>query len=108
MVANEKRKAPRVTKRLEVRYRVSEEKSAITSNVSETGLFIRTNRGLNPGSEIDLKIDLPNAKGIPLKGRVVRTIKTLPGLIGVVKSGMGIKLIFPPSDYIEYVRSLHS
>jgi Tfp pilus assembly protein PilZ len=104
----ERRRSERITKRLEVKYWTNEENTAITNDLSETGLFIRTNRGMKPGSSIDLKLNLPNSQELFLSGRVVRSMKSLPGLVGDSKSGMGIELIEPPPEYIDYVRSLRS
>jgi Tfp pilus assembly protein PilZ len=102
----EKRRAQRVIKRLEVKFQTSVEHTAITSDLSENGLFIRTNRGVKPGSVLDLKLNLPNSQELYLSGRVVRSMKSIPGLVGYSKSGMGIELINPPADYINYVGSI--
>jgi len=104
----ERRKATRVIKRLEVKFHTDVENTAITSNLSESGLFIRTNRGVTPGSILDIKLNLPNAQELFLTGKVVRSMKTTPGLVGNAKSGMGIQLISPPANYIDYVKSLLS
>lgn len=102
----EKRQATRIVKRLEVKYQIEVENTAITSDLSEIGIFIRTNRGIEPGSVINIKLNLPNAQELFLEGKVVRSRKILPGLVGESKSGMGIQLINPPDNYINYVHSL--
>ena len=106
----EKRSGDRVIKRLEVKFQVnaSVENTAITSDLSESGLFVRTNRGINHGDVINLKLNLPNAQELALVGKVVRSMKSVPGLVGESKSGIGIHLINPPDSYINYVHSIRS
>jgi hypothetical protein len=110
----EKRQSPRAVKRLEVKFHTSVENTAITSDLSETGMFIRTARGVTPSSILNIRLNLPNqsarqqagAQEIFLTGKVVRSMKSVPGLIGISKSGMGIQLISPSDEYRNYVRSL--
>jgi Tfp pilus assembly protein PilZ len=104
----EKRCENRVIKRLEVKFQTNVENTAITSDLSESGLFIRTNRGLSSGTVINLKLNLPNTQGLSLTGKVVRSMKSMPGLVGESKSGMGIQLINPPEGYINYVQSIRA
>ncbi|MEK6528940.1 MAG: PilZ domain-containing protein [Nitrospirota bacterium] len=110
----DKRQTPRAVKRLEVKFHTSAENTAITSDLSETGMFIRTARGVTPGSILNIKLNLPNLSArqqagqqeIFLTGKVVRSMKSVPGLVGISKSGMGIQLISPSDEYREYVRSI--
>ncbi len=103
---SEKRIVPRVIKRLEVKFHTTVENTAITNNLSEVGMFIRTNRGASPGSIVNIKLNLPNARELSLTGRVVRCMRSMPGLLGDIKSGMGVQLISPPQDYVKYVHSI--
>ncbi len=105
-VGIEKRSADRIIKRLEVQYETEVENTAITSNISETGLFIRTNRIVALGAILRIKLNLPNLQEFSLRGRVMRSKHTAPGLVGEAKSGLGIQLIEPPQDYIDYIRTL--
>ncbi len=102
----DKRKSRRVIKRLEIKFQAEVERTAITSDLSETGVFVRTTKGVQPGNIIDFRLNLPNSQELFLSGRVVRNIKSLPALVGNSKSGMGIQLIDPPLDYINYVQSV--
>ncbi|OGP65818.1 MAG: hypothetical protein A3K22_04440 [Deltaproteobacteria bacterium RBG_16_42_7] len=104
----DKRKSLRVVKRLEVKFTIEAENTAITNDLSETGLFVKTNKGIEPGRAIDLKLTLPNSQELFLSGRIVRNIKSLPALVGNSKSGMGIQLIEPPLDYIQYIQSIRN
>jgi len=105
-VGIEKRKSGRVIKRLEVQYETGVENTAITSDLSETGLFIRTNRIITSENVLRIKLNLPNLQGFSLQGKVVRNKHTAPGLVGEAKSGVGVELVDPPQDYINYIRSL--
>ncbi|MBI5195753.1 MAG: PilZ domain-containing protein [Nitrospirae bacterium] len=102
----EKRKTGRVAKRLEVKFQSPVEKTAITNDLSETGIFIKTNMGVNDGNIISFKMNLPNTQEIPLTGRVARSVRTMLGLIGESKSGIGVHLVDPPENYVNYVQSL--
>ncbi|MBI4654664.1 MAG: PilZ domain-containing protein [Nitrospirae bacterium] len=102
----EQRKAKRIIKRLEVKFNTGVENTAITSDLSENGMFIRTNRGAEHGSVINIKLNPPNARELFLTGKVVRVSGQCQGLLGGVKSGMGVQLISPPLDYMNYVQSI--
>jgi hypothetical protein len=97
-----KRKHPRFTKRLETRF-IADGKSffGITSNLSETGLFIRTKRGFAPDSILDITLVMPDGNISSIKGIVKRTVK---GPLSI-KNGMGIELIKKDAMYMRYVQS---
>lgn len=94
-------------KRLEVKFVTPGDKTAITSNVSETGLFIRTNSGFDMGREAHLHVTLPTGLKLSLQGSVTRSAQAVPGLVGEAESGMGIQLFDPSEDYVQYIKSLH-
>ena len=99
----DKRKNPRFTKRLEARFVADGERFvAITSNLSEDGLFIRTKRGFAPGSTLDIELMMPDGKVSHLKGIVKRTIKVPLS----IKNGMGVSLLEKDETYIRYLESL--
>ncbi len=104
----EKRKSPRLIKRLEIKFQTETENTAITSDLSETGIFVTTNKGIESGNVLNLKLNLPNSQELFLSGKVVRNIKSAPALVGNSKSGMGIQLVDPPLDYLNYVQSIRS
>jgi hypothetical protein len=76
---------------------------AISSDFSRSGLFVRTNRALVPGTELDIVIHLPNGFNAQLKGLVRRAIKTP---VVSLKNGMGIELISRDSNYISFLKEL--
>lgn len=104
----ERRKASRVAKKLEVKFQTPVEKTAITNDLSETGMFIKTNMGITSGSVVNFKLNLPNSQELILTGKVTRCVRTMLGLVCESKNGMGIQLIDPPNNYINYVQSLFS
>lgn len=106
MAEQDKRKAERISKKLEVHYVTEADQTAITSNISETGIFIITNNKVSPGTVLDLTLNLPGLQDFSLKGRVVRSKYTAPALVGEATSGLGVQLMKPPQEYINYIRSL--
>jgi len=94
---------PRFTKRLEVRFGSGGLNfTGILSNLSESGLFIRTNRGFAPETLIDIELVMPGGKISFLKGLVKWTVKTP---ISTLKNGMGIELIKKDPAYMDFVKS---
>jgi predicted RNA-binding Zn-ribbon protein involved in translation (DUF1610 family) len=94
---------PRFTKRLEATFRSGGlSYRGILSNISENGLFIRTNRGFAPGTTVDIDVVMPDNTVVALKGLVKRTIKTP---ITTMKNGMGIELIGEYTKYLDFVRT---
>jgi hypothetical protein len=93
---------PRFTKRLEARFSSGGISfTGISSNLSESGLFIRTNRGFAPDTAIDIEMVMPDGKTSSLKGLVRRTIKTPLSS----KNGMGVELIEKDAAYINFLKS---
>ncbi len=100
----EKRGSERTTKRLEVEFSAGNiTHSGITSNLSENSMFIRTKKGLAPGTALEIGLYLPTGEKLTFHGVVKRTKKTI---LHEVKNGMGIKLINVPRQYLDFVKSL--
>lgn len=101
---SDKRRWRRVTKRLETKF-ISGGTSfrGISSNLSDGGLFIRTQRGFVPGTTIDIELVMPDGKISLLKGKVKNVCKIqLPTL----RNGMGVELIEKDTTYINFLKSL--
>jgi len=77
--------------------------TGITSNLSAEGIFVRTLKGLPPGTVVDMELYLPSGETLKLSGKVKRTIKTQ---LQNIKNGMGIELINIPAKYTEFFKSL--
>ena len=94
---------PRYTKRLEVTFSSGHMSyKGILSNISENGIFIRTNRGFAPGTTVDIEVMMPDESISHLKGIVKRTIKRP---LTAVKNGMGIELLQKDDSFMSFVRS---
>ncbi len=93
----------RFTKRLEVTFSSGPfSYRGILSDISENGLFIRTNHGFAPGTTIDIELVMPDNQISRLKGVVRRTVKTP---LSTMKNGMGIELTKKDSTYINFIKS---
>jgi Tfp pilus assembly protein PilZ len=100
----EKRKHPRFIKRLEARISIDHARfCSISSDLSESGLFIRTNRGCNVDTPIDIELSLPGNRVSFLKGIVRRTIRTP---FPTMKNGMGIEIIEKDETFRDFVKSI--
>ena len=100
----DRRKQPRFVKRLETRI-ISDHISfcSISSDLSESGLFIRTNRGLSIDTPVEIELSLPGNKASLLKGIVRRTTRTG---ISSMKNGMGIEIIDKDETFINFIKSI--
>jgi|Deesub1362A_J573_1020465.scaffolds.fasta_scaffold12820_2 ribosomal protein S27E len=97
-----KRRYKRYTKRLEVEFSAADMSfKGISSNISENGLFIRTQHGFVPGTKITIKLHLPDGSISTLKGIVRRTVKTIHTFI---KNGMGVEIIETDPHFENFLR----
>ena len=96
------KRTKRFTKRLEVTFSSGVlSYRGILSNVSVSGLFIRTNRGFAPGTTVDIELMLPDNTVSSLKGIVRRTIKNP---VTTMKNGMGVELIRQDAKYQNFIK----
>jgi uncharacterized protein (TIGR02266 family) len=94
----------RMTKRLPLKFSVGESESiAFSSNISNSGLFIRTRKAYPPGTKLKISLEADNNNTIELEGEVAWSLKT--GSTSF-KNGMGIKLSNIPQSYIDLVKKL--
>ncbi len=96
-----KRKHDRFVRRLETEFS-GEGKNyrGISSDLSQSGLFIRTNHAFAPGTIIDIVIHLPDGTSSKLKGTVRRALKTS---VVSIKNGMGVELIEKDDSYARFL-----
>lgn len=95
----------RFTKRLSLVFSDGEvEYNGITSNISTTGLFIRTRKPFPPGTNIKVIIDTDKGEKIVADGVVVWALRT-----GVAdfKNGMGVKLTTIPEAYGKLLKEVY-
>ena len=101
---SDNRRWNRFTKRLETKFSSGGiSYTGISSNLSQGGLFIRTQRGFVPGTAIDIELVMPDGSISLLKGLVKNVSKTpMPTL----RNGMGVELIEKDSTYINFLNSV--
>lgn len=98
------RVAERKIKRLSVVYSDGTvEHRATTSDISHTGIFIRTRKTFRPGTHLRIVLELDDSRTVTLTGVVTRLVK-----LGttVFKDGIGVKLTSHPQEYKELVEKL--
>jgi len=99
------KRAERYTKRLEAEFSGSgQTHKGFVSNVSETGLFIRTSRSFKEGSPLEIKLYLPEGRISRLKGIVRRAISSEVG--ASAKNGMGIEITESDPAFIDFLRDV--
>ena len=100
----DKRRHPRFIKRLTATFFVDHQRSrGISSDLSESGLFIRTTRGLAVNTPVTIELLLPNNRVSFLKGIVRRTVRTP---ISTIKNGMGIEITEKDATFTDFVKSV--
>jgi hypothetical protein len=100
----DKRKDKRLRAKLHVKLTSGPATSwGILGDVSENGLFVKSNRGFAVGTLIDLEIILPDNSTSLLKGTVKRKIE-LPEQHR--KYGLGIELLKRDFRFLDLVGSL--
>ncbi len=99
----EKRRYRRFTKRLEVKFSSGGNSfTGISSDLSENGIFIRTKKGLAPGTNIYIDLVLPDGRISFLKGIVKRTFKTP---ISALKNGMGVEITEKDEIFSDFIKA---
>lgn len=100
----EKRKVRRITRRLPVTFtNGKEENMGTSSNVSATGIFIKTRKPFVRGTIVQIVLNLDDQLQIPLAGISIRSLKIRSMDL---KSGMGVKLVSIPQEYKNFVNTL--
>jgi hypothetical protein len=100
----DKRRHRRFIKRLATKFIINNESfTGISSDLSESGLFIRTSRGCSANNPIEIKIFMPDNRVSSLKGIIRRTTRTpIPSM----KNGMGIEIIEKDGIFIDFMKSI--
>lgn len=107
---SDKRRKLRVLKRVRVMYGTEfPSKIGFTSDISETGLCIKSFIVFKPGEILLLELEAPSGEIIRLEGRVHWARKVPPNLLRKVKhAGMGVKIINFTNGREGYLGLLHS
>jgi uncharacterized protein (TIGR02266 family) len=90
----ERRRAPRMLIDLEVDY-ASEENYlfAYITDISATGIFVRTTTPEAPGTQLNLRFSSENAGAIEVEGEVIWVNPYRPGKPDNLHPGMGIRFL---------------
>jgi len=100
----DKRKSERLSMKLHTKLSADSFVSwGLLSDVSENGLFIKSNRDFTIGEAIDIELFMPNNINSLLKGVITRKIE-LPETHR--KYGLGIELVEKDIVYRHFLRSL--
>ena len=101
----EKRPGKRERRRLFVRFGVKGPKtSGFTTNFTEGGVHIQTNRVMSPGTQLHIELHGPH-QTFGLRARVVWAKRGLTGgQVGGRTTGMGLKILEPGPEWIEFCR----
>jgi len=92
-MSDNRREDPRVRSQLPVRYGyVTADRSALAQNVSEGGLYIRTNQVLPVGSQISMEIEFPE-RTIVHTGEVMWAIRVPEHMAATLVCGMGVRFV---------------
>ncbi len=78
------------------------------TNLSENGMFINTRMYLSSDSRFEILIPLKEETlRVPVKvSRIVKTDDFYD--YNIYKNGMGVKLLNPPQNYLEFINRLRS
>lgn len=102
--SREKRGKTRVKRRLMIKYGVdAADKTGFTKNISNGGLYIKTNSVLKPGTTIQVEVHTPG-KTFSMWARVSWAKRVPPQLAHILECGMGVQIIEPDLEWIEFTR----
>jgi len=92
----------RARKRVMCRFGVDKtDRTGFTMNLSETGVFVKTNNVFKPGTTLQLQLVFPDAT-YSMWGRVIWAKKVPPQLAHVLDCGMGICFVDPTPEWLEF------
>lgn len=92
----------RAKARLLVRYGIQAlDRTALTKNISESGLFLRTNHPYRPNTTVQLSIQFPD-RSMHFWGRVVWAKQVPAQLAHILDCGMGICFLEPSPEWLAF------
>jgi len=104
----DKRNEKRKKKRLRITYSAFTEDmfNGFSSDISPSGVFIRTKRPFRPGVPVNISLEVNEGRKIELAGITAWSVKT--GFVYYKKDGMGVRLVSPPQIYNDFLRILQN
>jgi hypothetical protein len=101
----EKRHERRAKSRLLVRFgTIATDRTGFTKNISDTGLFVHTNRIYPPGTSLQLVVQFPD-RTFSFWARVAWAKAVPPQLSHLLECGMGVKFINPEPEWFAYYKN---
>ncbi|MCK5236232.1 MAG: PilZ domain-containing protein, partial [Deltaproteobacteria bacterium] len=82
------------------------DKIAISADISETGLCIKTNDIYEPGTKLFIKIQAGDLK-FEAEGEVMWSRQVPKGLDRVVKNGIGVRFITIDPAFLDFYKEKH-
>jgi hypothetical protein len=80
--------------------------TGFTEDISPTGMFVRSTHIPEPGLTVSLKLQLPEGRGLRIRGTVVRCDRVPANLSRFVASGFGVRLKEAPEEYFQLLAQL--
>jgi uncharacterized protein (TIGR02266 family) len=105
----EKRKYSRIEAKIKVAFRTMEELvSEFAKNISKGGIFLKTDRLVDPNAEIDLTVTFPNGLGeYQIRGKVTRLMSTThPTDPDRQLHGVGVQFLNPDPEFVRAVEKI--
>jgi len=105
----EKRKYPRIEAKIKVGFRTVEDLvSEYAKNISKGGIFLKTDRLVDPNAEIDLTLQFPNGLGeYQIRGRVTRLMSiSHPADPEIQLYGIGVQFLSPDPEFIRAIEKV--
>jgi len=92
---------PRVKKRLQCTLELDARRhNGLILNLSEQGMFVQTSLPAEPGTVVGIDVRFPSQpEPIPVQAAVVWRRRVSPRMTGINQSGMGLRLVSPPTEY---------
>jgi type IV pilus assembly protein PilZ len=94
VVDSDRRRAPRVLVDLEVDYALEDNYLfAYITDISETGIFVRTTTPEPPGTHLNLRFSPDDSGSLELEGEVIWINPYRPGTMDNLHPGMGVRFV---------------
>jgi len=106
-IPHEKRRYPRIEAKVKVGFKTLDDVvSGYTENISGGGLFLKTNRLVDPNAELDLTVVLEEPqREYRVRGRVVRLMSLSdPQRAGEMIYGLGIQFVGIDAEFSQLLQ----
>ena len=77
---------------------------AVAMNFSEHGLFLQTSNLFRVQTPLSITLTLAGGKTVTLSGRVASARNDAPMGMGARQGGIGVEIVAPPEDYLQFIK----